>query len=42
VALVIFDARRSCAVRMARLTAPTGKIGLVALESLDRLGGVSQ
>ena len=42
VALVIFDARRSCAVRMARLTAPTGKIGLVALESLDRLGGVAQ
>ena len=42
VALVIFDARRSCAVRMARLTAPTGKIGLVALESLDRLGGVVQ
>ena len=42
VALVIFDARRSCAVRMARLTAPTGKIGLVALESLDRLSGVAQ
>ena len=39
VALVIFDARRSCAVRMARLSAPTGKIGLVALESLNRLGG---
>ena len=42
VALVMFDARRSCAVRMARLTAPTGKVGLVALESLDRLGGVTQ
>lgn len=41
VALVLFDARRSCAVRMARLTAPTGKIGLVALESLDRLGGTA-
>ena len=41
VALVIFDARRSCAVRMARLTKPTGKVGLVALESLDRLGGVA-
>jgi hypothetical protein len=39
VALVIFDARRSCAVRMARLTGPTGKVGLVAIESLDRLGG---
>ena len=40
VALVVFDARRSCAVRMARLTKPTGKIGLVGLESLDRLAGV--
>ncbi|MCI0347545.1 MAG: hypothetical protein L0221_19260 [Chloroflexi bacterium] len=39
VALVIFDARRSCAVRMARLSKPTGKVGLVALESLDRLAG---
>ena len=41
VALVVFDARRSCAVRMARLTAPSGKVGLVALESLDRLGGTA-
>ena len=39
VALVVFDARRSCAVRMARLTPPSGKVGLVALESLDRLAG---
>jgi hypothetical protein len=39
VALVVFDARRSCAVRLARLTGPTGKVGLVALETLDRLGG---
>jgi hypothetical protein len=41
VALVVFDARRSCAVRLARLTPPSGKVGLVALESLDRLAGVA-
>lgn len=37
VALVIFDARLSCDVRIARQTAPTDGIGLVSLESLDSL-----
>ncbi len=37
VALVVFDARRSCRVRLARL-APTPGVRLVALESLDALG----
>ena len=39
VALVIFDARLSCDVRLARQTAPTEGIGLVSLESLDGLAG---
>jgi hypothetical protein len=39
VALVVFDAARSCEVRLARQTAPTGGIGLISLESLDRLAG---
>ncbi len=38
VALVVFDARRSCRVRLARQTAPVAGIRLVALESLDALG----
>ena len=37
VALVVFDARRSCEVRLARTTAPTEGIRIVALESLDEL-----
>lgn len=37
VALVIFDAERSCRVRMERQTAPTAGTGLIALETLDRL-----
>jgi hypothetical protein len=37
VALVVFDARRSCDVRLARQTAPTDGIGIVSLESLDAL-----
>jgi hypothetical protein len=37
--LVIFDARRSCEVRLARLTAPRTGTRLVALETLDRLAG---
>jgi hypothetical protein len=37
VALVVFDARRSCRVRLARL-APTPGVRLVPLESLDALG----
>jgi hypothetical protein len=37
VGLVVFDARRSCDVRLARQTAPTGGIGLVTIETLDTL-----
>jgi hypothetical protein len=39
VALVVFDARRSCEVRLARQTAPHETTGLVTLESLDELAG---
>jgi hypothetical protein len=39
VSLVVFDAQLSCAVRLARQTAPTDGIGLISLESLDRLAG---
>lgn len=42
VALVVFDARRSCDVRLARQTAPTGGIGLVSLESLGDLAGAAR
>lgn len=38
--LVVFDARRSCEVRLARQTAPRTGTRLVSLESLDRLAGV--
>ena len=38
VALVVFDAGRSCDVRLERQTAPTAGIGLVTLETLDMLG----
>jgi hypothetical protein len=37
VGLVVFDAARSCRVRLAAQTAPTAGIGLVTLESLDVL-----
>ncbi|HSL76805.1 MAG TPA: hypothetical protein VK867_07665 [Candidatus Limnocylindrales bacterium] len=37
VALVVFDARRSCDVRLARSTAPTAGIDVVTLEALDDL-----
>ena len=37
VALVVFDARLSCDVRLARQTAPTAGIGVVSIETLDRL-----
>lgn len=37
VALVVFDAERSCEVRLAQQTAPTAGTALVALETLDRL-----
>lgn len=39
VALVVFDARLSCDVRLARQTAPVDGIGLVTLESLSSLAG---
>jgi hypothetical protein len=38
VALVVFDARRSCELRLTRSTAEHGGTGLVALEGLDLLG----
>jgi hypothetical protein len=37
VGLVVFDALRSCEVRLDRQTAPTRGIGLVTLETLDEL-----
>ena len=37
--LVVFDARRSCEVRLARHTAPRGGTRLVSIETLDRLAG---
>lgn len=37
VALVVFDARRSCDVRLARSTAPTEGIDVVTIETLDAL-----
>ena len=39
VALVVFDAMRSCEVRLARLTAPHAETGIVSLETLDGLAG---
>lgn len=39
VALVVYDALRSCKVRLARQTAPHAKTGLIGLETLDRLAG---
>ncbi len=39
VGLIVFDARRSCAVRLARQTAPYRSIRLVTLETLDALSG---
>ena len=37
--LVVFDARRSCEVRLARHTAPRTGTRLVSIESLDRIAG---
>ena len=37
VALVVFDAERSCRVRLERQTAAHDQTGLVALESLESL-----
>lgn len=39
VGLVIFDAERSCRVRLERQTAPVDGTELVSLEQLDRLAG---
>ena len=39
VGLVVFDARRSCDIRLERQTAPTAGIGLVTIETLDELAG---
>ena len=39
VGLVVFDARRSCDVRLARQSAPTAATRLVTLETLDALAG---
>jgi len=39
VALVVFDARRSCEARLARSTAPRGQTRLFGLETLHKLGG---
>jgi hypothetical protein len=36
-AIVVFDARRSCELRLARVTARHDATGLVALEGIDRL-----
>jgi hypothetical protein len=41
VCLVVFDARLSCRVRLARQTASLEGIRLVALEGLDALGGTA-
>jgi hypothetical protein len=37
VALVVFDAQRSCQVRLDQQTAPIGQTGVVTLETLDEL-----
>ena len=42
VALVVFDARRSCLVRLARQTVRREGIGLITIETLDRLAGPSR
>jgi hypothetical protein len=39
VALVVFDAARSCEVRLAQQTAPTEGMRIVPLEALDELAG---
>ena len=39
VGLVVFDARRSCEVRLDRQTAPWSATALVAIETLDELAG---
>ena len=39
VALIVFDAMRSCEVRLALQTAPHAETGIVSLETLDGLAG---
>jgi hypothetical protein len=39
VALVVFDAMRSCEVRLSRSYAPADRTAIIALESLDSLAG---
>ena len=41
VGLVVFDARRSCIVRLARETAPRSATAVVTIETLDRLAGAA-
>ncbi len=41
VGLVVFDAGRSCAVRLERQTAPTEATTIVSIESLDQLADAS-
>jgi hypothetical protein len=41
VALVVFDAERSCDVRLARQYAPHGQTAIVPLESLDRIAAAA-
>lgn len=38
VALVVFDARRSCRIRLARQTSPLAGVRLVTIETIDALG----
>ena len=42
VALVVFDAERSCRIRLEAQTAPHAGTRLVAIEQLDSLGGPAQ
>jgi hypothetical protein len=39
--LVVFDAERSCRVRLSRVNAPHDPIEVVSIETLDRLGGAA-
>jgi hypothetical protein len=40
VGLVVFDARRSCDVRLDRQTAPVSELGLITIETVDDLATV--
>ena len=42
VGLVVFDAERSCRVRLERQTAPSGATELLSLETLDRLAAAER